>query len=223
MSVLELETEVKDTVFGKPLRLVKDDIVSRTLAEKNHWNPHVFNILDGAFSGVVIDVGANVGSLALRFAAHAPVVIAYEPHPTFALCLEENVKRLGFQNKVIIHQHALYSRLTWLVPAALPGHSPSSWAWLPGSGAGIHALRYQRHFVNEKVTAIKVDAQGADLHALMGMREMIEEDRPRIVFEWEPELSLQHEHSWIDYTRFFSDLDYHVDSIGEGDWVANPR
>ncbi len=213
--------EATNTPFG-PLSLIADDIVSNTLAEGNHWNPHVYDALRPYLSGTVIDVGANVGALTLRFARRAHCVIAYEPHPVIAECLHRNVARLGFGN-VTVHSYGLYSREIFLAPqASTPEESPSSWTWLattPNDHIG-YATPVPLCLLARPVTAIKVDAQGADLHALIGLEPFIRCDRPRIVFEFEDGLSKLHGHTWEDYVRQLGVWGYTIRPLGEGDHFA---
>jgi FkbM family methyltransferase len=214
--VRELKTEAVDTFLGR-LHLIQDDIVSKALKEGQHWDGYVYDALAPFLDGVVIDVGANVGALTIRFAQVAPYVIAYEPHPVLAACLRANLETLGLSDKVQIRAVGLYSRAVRLGPwTSQPDESPSSWAPNPEGEAvaGPHVDSGAR------VSAIKVDAQGADLHALLGLREVIERDHPRIVFEYEGALAEKHGHTWADYEKQLGDWGYLLRSLGAGDWEA---
>ena len=208
------------TPFGR-LMLIYGDIVSKTLVEGNHWNPHVFNALIPYLRGTVIDVGANVGALTMRFAKWAPQVVAYEPHPVLAACLRWNMKTLELKNVQIVEE-GVYSKSVYLAPRD-DGDCPSSWSWLPAAEGGVFAGRgvfSGPAWVDSPVSAIKVDAQGADLHALLGLRKVIERDHPKIVFEFERPVSLLHGHDWKDYEEQLHRWGYTIKDIGEGDWFC---
>src|SRR5258706_16296836 len=92
------------------------DIVSDQLGKGYHWDEHVFDALEPYLDGDVVDIGANVGSLTLRFAERAPRVIAYEPNDEMVTRLRENVRLFGFEDKVVIRPVALYSYVTTMRP-----------------------------------------------------------------------------------------------------------
>lgn len=203
-----------------PMWLIHGDIISDTLAGGNYWDPHVYDALYPYLVDTVIDVGANVGALTLRFAKVAKRVIAFEPHPVLAACLFENA-RLS-RGDVTTCSRGVYSKDVTLGCVPEAGHSPSSWTWLPiveyteadFSPAG--PIDADDFTANDRVGAIKVDIQGADLHALMGMETIIKRDHPTIVFEFEQDLALRHGHVWLDYTDRMEEWGYKIERISHG-------
>lgn len=209
---------MKQTLLG-PMWLIHGDIVSDTLAGGQHWDPHVYDALEPYLSGVVIDVGANVGGLTLRFARVAKHVIAFEVHPVLRACLEENAR----YNNISV-MGGLYSCPTVLAPI-LDGESPSSWAWAPpprDSDKYDYATQpnAKPFYTDAHVTAIKIDAQGADLHAMLGMQEIIKRDSPVIVFEYEPHLDHLFGHTWVDYVQTLEGWGYKLRNVRNQDWFA---
>ena len=195
---------MKDTPLGK-MWLIPGDIVSEYLLGGSHWDTHVYSALEPYLTGTVVDVGANVGALALRFAQHAPRVIAYEPHPVLAACLEMNAlwqMSQGHAKWISVHRAGLYSRRLKLVCRPVEGNSPSSWAWAeagpgdppPHIPCGPVAMREFEE--GPPATAIKVDARGGDLHCLLGLEPVIVRDHPAIVMEREDALMAPHGHTW---------------------------
>lgn len=192
-----------------PMWLIEGDVVSDTLRAGKNWDSHVYEALEPYLrkDAAVIDVGANVGPHALRFAEKARKVICFEPHPVMSFCLRANMRG----RKAEFHG-GLYSRKVALVVRQEEGNSPSSLTWLPGEG-GVDAGPY---FTEERVSAIKVDAQGADLHCLLGLHEIIERDQPAIVFEYEEHLAKLHGHDWLDYTAELYNWGYTFKRVQEG-------
>lgn len=57
---------------------------------------------------VVIDIGANVGVASIYFAKKgAKKIISYEAVPIFSKIAEENIRKEGLQNKIIIHNQLI--------------------------------------------------------------------------------------------------------------------
>jgi len=189
-----------------PMWLIEGDVVSDTLRAGKNWDSHVYEALEPHLEqdAAVIDVGANVGPHALRFAEKAGRVICFEPHPVMQFCLRANMRGRRWEC-----HGGLYSRQVSLRVRQEEGNSPSSLTWLPSEGE-VDAGPY---FTSERVSAIKVDAQGADLHCLLGLKEVIERDKPAICFEFESVLSALHGHEWEDYMEVLMRWGYSVKQV----------
>lgn len=197
--------------FGE-LDLIRD-IVSEALGRGENWDDHVYQALAPYLDGDVVDAGANVGALTLRFARHARRVIAFEPNGNMVECLTKNIARLGLRNVVVI-KRGIYSYETTISPE-VTGYPASTWTWQSianGTPAGPASWPDD----GRRVSAIKVDCQGADLHVLMGLERFIKRDRPAIVFEFEKDFSELHSHTWLDYTRWLGERGYSCQQITEG-------
>jgi len=198
------------------------DIVSEALGRGDNWDDHVFDALAPYCDGDVVDAGANVGALTLRFARIARRVIAFEPNRRMYDCLVNNVARLGLN--VVTINRGIYSREIEILPEESPGQQASSWTWTPKPG-GVPAGPADWPHSGRRVSAIKTDCQGADLHVLRGLRKFIVRDRPVIVFEYEKEFSLMHGDSWDDYQTWITRHDYSLRQIaeGHGDFICVPN
>ncbi len=193
------------TPFGS-LWLVEKDIVSDTLNAGKHWDSHVYEALEAYLraDAAAIDVGANVGAHALRFAQVAQEVICFEPHPVMQFCLRQNLCDHAKARWTV--RNGLYSRPVALRVRPEEGNSPSSLTWLPAGEYEV--LDARPYFTKHRVSVIKVDAQGADLHCLLGLEQIILRDRPAIVFEFEEKLAELHGHAWQDYARTLGEWGY---------------
>lgn len=201
------------------LDLMPNDIVSDTLGRGEYWDTHVYDALEPYLDGDVVDLGANVGALTMRFAQQAPRVIAFEPNQNLYDLLVKNIKRLGLTNVIAIPE-GVYSAEVRIRPD-VTGYPPSSWTWLPDGNVRAGPASWDDD--SRRVSAIKSDIQGADLHGLIGMEEVILRDHPRIVFEFERELALMHGHTWNDYLAHLDKWGYrHEQILGYGDYFCDP-
>ena len=131
--------------------------------------------------GVVVDIGAFAGGFsgwALRHGAER--VIAFEPDPTNVECLRRN-----YPDDVAAGRLTIVPRGLWDGPTSLPftGHGDSTRVAESGVegdvtmdvidlGSALAQLDVTR------VTCIKMDAEGADLHIPSGAREVVAAHTP---------------------------------------------
>lgn len=150
-------------------------------------------ILDGLLpdGGVFLDVGAHVGHWALRLARKAHRVVAVEANPATASTLRRHVAMNDIRNVTVIELAA------WDEKATLRLDDPSGQAEggstrtvKGGEGAAVRAGRLDQD--PDLLTAlahaghldlVKLDVEGADLHALRGMAGLLERHRPVLFIE----------------------------------------
>lgn len=139
--------------------------------------------------GGVIDVGANVGHHSLFYALQGATVFAFEPNPAAMSLLKQKAKA---NPALSIHPmlKGLSDRADRL-PLSVPDHNNLGTASLEkavGSASvlvevcsGDHMIEIQRL---EHIKWIKIDVEGHELPALLGLRQTIEKHRPAVFFEW---------------------------------------
>jgi len=146
--------------------------------------------------GIILDVGANVGTHSLRFARAFKRVHAFEPNPAVWAQFEKNVALNQLPN-VMLHRVGLGDRGAQL-PFYLTGKSNL------GLGTFCHAEQYDTPLIEvgsaslvqgadylaahgvSGVDAIKIDVQGFELEAIRGLLPVLERDRPCLWFELGP-------------------------------------
>lgn len=243
-------TRLVTTPWGA-FRGFDQDLVSHILTTGVFWDQQIQPFLDeGDPQGWALDLGANIGWFTVYLARRYMHVLAVEAHPTTFRLLEENVRANGLEEKVTCLHVAAYDKATQLklAPGAWHGWpiaddldldqvpNAASLAFIPataveawvqwGSALSVPALPLDEIMAlgQHRVTLIKVDCQGCDLRALVGLQQTIAQDRPLIVFEFEQGASAWHGDTWADYEQFFAARDYSVTRIREDlwDYVARP-
>lgn len=141
--------------------------------------------------GVLLDVGAHVGHYTLRAAEKASKVIAVEPNPDTVAHLHRNLELNGITNVRVIDKAA------WDGPVTLEAFSPNdlirdgSMRMLEAGDGKIEGVALDTLLGDEpRIDLLKLDVEGADLHALRGLRETIDRCQPRMFVE---------DHSIYDY------------------------
>ncbi len=165
----------------------------------------------------VIDVGCCYGQMSVffnSFVGETGMVVAVEASPFNAKLAQMNFGP-SFP-PIQLHHRAAFSRSGVRLPYAEHDiEKDGSFAvagveWRKPPAAFIESVALDDLAMPAPVSAIKIDAQGCDLHTLLGARRLIEGDRPAIIFELEPERQAALGLSWKDTERFIASVGYYV-------------
>jgi FkbM family methyltransferase len=141
----------------------------------------------------VVDIGANIGCFTMRLASlvgPSGLVVAVEPNPENVKLLEASRRANGFHQVLVLQAAA--GRQTGLLTlnvsysngmtGELPDNFDAIFASHPVPGFPLDViLPKDRHF-----NLVKIDIEGAELNALIGLSETIDRSRPVIVSEFSP-------------------------------------
>jgi FkbM family methyltransferase len=207
--------EVVDTPFGKFL-VNPAECIGGTVKAGTVWDgPGFLQVIArehacfGEVGTTILDIGAHLGDWTVWCCGQgAWRVVAVEPAPVMIEYLKANLdlNKPVCADRVILIPAAAYDRqteLVWTEPyvaqdsggAALRQIQDGEATARTGDGRVVPAVQlddYRLHLFGERVSLIKIDAQGSDFRALVGLSETIARDRPVIVFEWEQRLADEH-------------------------------
>lgn len=189
MTVCIVETDVG------PLRVPEDESVLPWLKRHGTWEPHVAATL-GRFlkpGSAFVDVGAHVGyfsRLGAILTGQDGLVFAFEPVGSLFDVLRDNV---GGHPHVRCFNFAAWDTKTTLTLRLNPANSGDNtfvkatreerdWRTVP-----VQAVRIEDYIGCVVPDLIKVDVQGAELHALRGMDMLLCKFLPPLVVEYSPE------------------------------------
>lgn len=144
-------------------------------------------ILDGLLpaGGVFVDVGAHVGRWALRLAAKASQVVAVEANPATVAVLRAHIALNGIENVDVV-PFAAWDSVADLNLDDPNGKVTGGSSRVTDGGPGVVVTGRPLDDVLCGFPApdlIKLDVEGADLHALRGLRETIARARPTLFIE----------------------------------------
>ena len=141
----------------------------------------------------VVDIGANIGYFTMLLASlvePSGLVVAVEPNPENIKLLEAS-RRVNGCDQVLVIQAAA-GRHTGLL-ALNVSHSNGMTGELPDNVDAVFAARPVPCFAldailpkDRPINLVKIDAEGAELNALIGLSGTIDRDRPVIVSEFSP-------------------------------------
>lgn len=134
-----------------------------------------------------VDIGANIGYYTLMMARQAKHVYAFEPEPTNFEILKKNIDLNGLNDRVTLYQKG----------AAATADTVSF--YLCDFNRGMHRLSKSQHCSEEiqietiavgdiiqDADFIKIDIEGAELGALLGMQELLSK-KTTIMMEFHPD------------------------------------
>ena len=138
----------------------------------------------------VLDIGANIGHYTVRFSHLVGAngrVIAFEPVPDTFEILSSNVSFCDAQNVTLINAAA--SNSTQVVGIEIPkldsGLDNFYMAHLSTTENDLTVLciKVDSLELSNKISLVKIDAEGHDFLVLKGMKELLRRDRPVVFIE----------------------------------------
>jgi FkbM family methyltransferase len=142
-------------------------------------------VLDGLLpeGGVFVDVGAHVGRWSLRLAGKASRVIAVEANPATAAVLRAHIALNQVRNVSVV-ECAAWDSETRLTLDSPHGKVTSGSTRVVTGAAGAVAARPLDDVLADVIPdLIKLDVEGADLHAVRGMADTLARAKPTLFIE----------------------------------------
>jgi FkbM family methyltransferase len=165
-----------------------DFLATHVAGAGKYFPPHFELALDLAPpDGVMLDLGAHLGTFTLAAAASGRRVISVEAAPRNVELLAESARVNGLDDAITI------------VPAAVSDHSGTvrfqqegAWGQITDSGWAADIVEVPAHTVTEilaglgvdRVDVVKIDVEGSEIAAIEGMTSLLSTpDAPAIVYE----------------------------------------
>ncbi len=185
LSKKNLSTNEQMAIFSSDH--IGHDINLDGLYEKNF----LFTLVDwlenyhkNAFTGSVVDAGANIGNHSVFFSKHFKKVYSFEPNPKTYSLLKINteaksnifIKKLGLSNKKKIAK--------LLVSKTNLGGSRLVDRITEGAiDIKLSTIDYEVDYTNEIIKLLKIDVEGHELEVMQGSKNLILMHKPFIIFE----------------------------------------
>ncbi len=221
---------------GFTMVLNPQDLVPLMLLRTGEWQPDVWDALVPALprDGVLLDVGAHIGIFTLKGAKQVGPngrVIAFEPNPETAALLRENISANHLEN-VTVEEIACTDRQQQLTLFAAPTNNTGASSLSQVNAAYGSAPRpFQvlgrpiddvvRELKLDRVNAIKIDVEGAELQVLHGATETLKRFHPKIVLEIVPSQLASFQSTPQEVASFIKSTGYTIGvplSAGATDW-----
>ncbi|MBX3463453.1 MAG: FkbM family methyltransferase [Planctomycetes bacterium] len=169
--------------------------------------------------GVVADVGGNIGTTALAFAAAVPAgrVHVFEPAPDMLACLRRNLE-LSRVAHVVVHGLGLgRAPGTARLRVAIPGNPGSAFLADGGQGVDVEVARLDDVLASaERLDFVKIDVEGLELEVLHGATGLLRRHRPVLLFEVNEAALQRAGTSGLEVCRFVQELGYELRWLASG-------
>ncbi|WP_164103334.1 FkbM family methyltransferase [Candidatus Laterigemmans baculatus] len=180
---------------GLRMRVDVSDWLGRHVYVTGEYEPPTTRVVMALLKpgDVFVDIGANAGYFTLLAASRVgPLgrVISFEPFPATRQRLEANIRLNGLTNCTTYSEAAFdrSARLKFYAgPANHLGTSSLRPLANPSQEIVVQAERGDVLIPSDvRVSMVKVDVEGAEAQALLGMQRILEEHRPDLVVEITP-------------------------------------
>jgi FkbM family methyltransferase len=171
---------------------------------------YVESNLPEAQEAVALDIGANIGNHSLVLSELFKDVYAFEPNPITFELLKFNAKFVSDTKNIVPLNKGLGNKEETLNFEISPENIGSSCIVSNAEAANgngryisIDVERADKieQLQNAAIALIKIDIEGYEIHALQGAEELIQKNRPVIVFEQGPQEIANGSSVTIDYLK----------------------
>lgn len=207
-SLISRGDSTKTSAHGFALELNQNDAqISRKLYFDSTFEPVTTEVLRKYVTEgmTVLDIGSNIGYYTLlfsRWVGEQGTVHAFEPDPVNYQILVRNVKRNERGRNVIPHEKAVSNsegrETLFLNPSNAGGHSIHREKAIPGESdqeldyVQVDSVTVDNFLPDVSSDLVKIDVEGSEPLVIDGMLNQISEEEPIILFEYAPELWVQH-------------------------------
>ena len=170
---------------------------------------------------VVLDIGAHIGYYTLQFAnlvGPTGKVYAFEPEPKNFELLKKNVQINKHDNVVLIQK--IVSDKDGIVEFFISKFDSIGNKLFKSNEAGssikIESTTLDEYFkdLKKKIDFIKMDIQGGEGKAILGMKNLLKENKNlKIIQEWWPDALKQNNTNPEDHLKFLQHIGYKIYEI----------
>jgi FkbM family methyltransferase len=178
----------------------------------------------------VLDVGANLGQMAILFsqAAEDVTVYAIEAQRPVYDFLAKNIEANQASVKPIFAAAYNKSGETFHFPppdfVRFAAYGSYNLPLDATEGDPVESVRIDDLSIERPVSFMKVDVQGCDLFAMQGATETIRRHRMPILFEFEQQFQAEYGTCFQDYVNFVDSIGYvFAETVLNNNYLAVPR
>lgn len=150
---------------------IREDYDTDPIVIREIWEENVYEVKDTHFNlgGVIIDIGANIGSFSLFAAYHGATVYAIEPEPHNLEALKYNIEINNMQDKVYPCSYAISDYKGVAVISDEGGGATIKDDGIFGAEVEVMPLNNFFDLYNiQEVDVLKIDVEGAEPEIILG-------------------------------------------------------
>lgn len=150
---------------------LREDYETDPIVVREIWEENVYEVKDTHFNkgGVVVDLGANIGTFSIYAAHFGATVYAVEPEPHNREALEKNIALNSMKDKIHVLPYAISDYKGTAVISDSGGGSTIKDDGIFGAEVEVMSLDnlFSLYHINS-VDVLKIDVEGAELEIILG-------------------------------------------------------
>jgi FkbM family methyltransferase len=150
---------------------VRSDYETDMIVIKEIWEENVYEVSDWRYNngGVVVDIGANIGSFSIYSAEKGATVYAVEPEPNNLQELKNNIKLNSMQDQVYVLPYGISDYKGTAIISDMGGGSTIKDESVDGTEIEIMSLNIMFDLYHIKdVDVLKIDVEGSEVEIILG-------------------------------------------------------
>jgi FkbM family methyltransferase len=161
----------------------------------------------------------------------AGLVFAFEPHPINFADLQRN-QQLNNMSNLILIQKAVADQTTQMRLFSSPFSGAHSLRQFPfhSNSYEVESITlddFMVHYSTIKIGLLKIDVEGAELLTLRGAQQLLERDRPLVIYEESKERCRFFNYTTTESRRFMNEIEYDLYQVDDfeifSDVLAIPK
>lgn len=221
---MSIDLNLYDTKFGKYL-LNPNDNISKHLIKNTFWEEELLPIFDRYINknSTIIEIGSYIGDHTVYLSKICKKVYAFEGFKRNYYQLLTNLLlndcwnvepiNLVIGNNTFVKEPTKENEDPWPIDFE---DNASGARYILGE-TQCKAVSLDSLYFDSSIDLLKIDAEGMDLDIMMGAKNLIENNKPVIIFEYNGLIS---EYPLEDYIEYLVSFGYTVDRVGEYNWLA---
>lgn len=188
------------TKRGYTLKCIDGDTITKAIQENGEYDTNTLDslvdILRRIRPNMSLDIGANIGNHAVLISSFSKSLIAFEPVKFVYDLLQSNLNQNGLTNTLAINKGLSneYATKEIFIPAFNLGCSSLEVQVGDGEKTKIDLLVgddwLKEHYQNQQIDFIKIDVEGHEAAALIGLENHIRRYQPLVLLEWKSQITI---------------------------------
>jgi FkbM family methyltransferase len=205
-----------------PKNGLEEDAVTTMIARGRIFEPEIISTAEKYIKKgtSIIDIGANFGQMCIEFSkltGESGVVHAFEAQNFVYNFLLKNISGNN-RNNIKAYERAVWHNEGETLYFPEPDMSSPA----PYSGNSVYTgqktypvktITIDSLNIQEPISFMKVDIEGADIFALKGARDTILKNKMPIIFEYTQHMQQVYGTKFNDYVEFVNSIDYQFEEI----------
>ncbi len=189
------------TKSGQELKAFENDSITKEIQSEGEYDGNTLSSIREVLSCILpntsLDIGANIGNHAIVIAQHTKSLIAFEPVKFIFNALQQNLAINKLNNAIAVN--LALSDIAMNRDIFIPKHGNLGCSSLDASFEDAEKQEIKMvigddylnaTFPNETIDFIKMDVEGHEASALLGLKKTLKRDQPLLLIEYKSSITI---------------------------------